>query len=118
MRKRTSKPERAPAVTVQRACSASEPSYQDQLDAWKAKHGVTHTDESNPHEMRMLAEQKTSTEKSWCLGCDAHMPVKEMVLITRRIDPYKQMDEGETDYISKANRVYYCSPCYKAEYED
>ena len=95
--------------------SASEPSYQDELDAWKAKHGVTHTDESNPCEMRMLAEQKLSTEKSWCLGCDAYMPVKDMVLITRRHDPYVQIDEGPTDYISKPNRIYKCPACYKAE---
>lgn len=98
--------------------SASELTYQQQLDAWKAKHGVTNTDESNPHEMRMLAEQKLSTEKSWCLGCDAHLPVKDMVLITRRLDPYVQIDEGPTDYISKSNRIYKCPACYKAEDED
>ena len=98
--------------------SASEPTYQQKLDAWKAKQGLTDTDTSNPEEMRMLAEQKLSTEKSWCLGCDAHLPVKDMVLITRRLDPYVQIDEGPTDYISKANRIYKCPACYKADEDE
>ena len=98
--------------------SASEPSYQQQLDAWKAKQGLTRADETNPYELRMIAEQKLSHELSWCLGCDKKLPVTEMIIITRRTDPYVQTDEGPTDYITKPNRIYMCPDCYKAQYED
>lgn len=65
----------------------------------------------------MAAEDSQSKKKSWCLGCDKHMPVKEMKLITRGIDPYVQIDEGETDYIAKSNRIRMCPACFAEHYE-
>jgi hypothetical protein len=44
------------------------------------------------------------------------MPVSEMVLITRAIDPYVQIDESEGDYIAKNNRVRMCPDCFKERY--
>lgn len=92
--------------------------YEKQLDEWKAKHGLSDVATSNPDEMRMAAEEQVANGKSWCLSCDKEMPILEMKLITRHIDPYVQIDEGETDYIRPFNRVRMCPGCFKEKYID
>jgi len=87
------------------------------LDEWKARHGIDPKRDVNQDELLMSVEESRSKEKSWCLGCDKHMPVREMKLITRSTDPYVQIDEGETDYIAKTNRIRMCPACYKEQYE-
>jgi hypothetical protein len=87
------------------------------LDEWKARHGIDPKRVVNQDELLMSVEESRSKEKSWCLGCDKHMPVREMNLITRSTDPYVQIDEGETDYIAKTNRIRMCPVCYKERYE-
>ena len=72
--------------------------------------------EMNQDELRMASEESQAEGKAWCFGCDKHMPIKEMKLITRRVDPYLQCDEGETDYIKKYFRVRMCPPCYDEKY--
>lgn len=93
-------------------------SYETELAEWKAKHGISEIAESNPDEMRMTAEERISTKNAWCLGCDKLMPVREMKLITRRIDPYVQIEDGPSDYIHRSNRVRMCPACFKSEHED
>lgn len=88
-----------------------------EMDEWKKRHGMESNRDVNQDELLMAAEESQSKTESWCIGCDKHMPAREMKLITRSIDPYKQMDEGETDYISKSNRVRMCLECFKEEYE-
>lgn len=92
--------------------------YDEQLKAWKAKNGFVDVDETNPDEVRMAAQEQASKKKAWCFECDKHMPVREMRLITRKIDPYTQTDEGPTDYIAESNRVRMCPECFKERYED
>lgn len=89
-----------------------------ELDDWKAKHGADPKRDVNHYELRMLAEEKLAKGKSWCIGCDVHMPIKDMKLITRAIDPYLQTDEGPTDYITKNNRVRMCAKCFDEQYGD
>lgn len=87
-------------------------------DAWIAKHGANPKAEVNHYELRMFAEEKLAKGKAWCLGCDRHMPITEMKLVTRKIDPYVQIDEGPTDYITKNNRVRMCGKCFEEQYPD
>lgn len=75
--------------------------YQEKLAAWKTGVGLDKVDLSNPDEMRMIAEDHVSKKETWCFGCDEKMPVSQMHLITRRIDPYIQMFEGTGDFIPK-----------------
>lgn len=90
--------------------------YETQLAEWKARHGVT-KEAKNQDELLMAVEENQSKGKAWCLGCDKHMPVKDMKLITRSIDAYVQYDEGETDYIAKDCRVRMCPECFNEKYE-
>lgn len=85
-------------------------------DAWIARHGGNPKEEVNHAELRMVAEEKLAKGKYWCLGCDAQLPIMEMKLITRKIDPYVQIDEGPTDYITKNNRVRMCAKCFEEQY--
>jgi hypothetical protein len=89
--------------------------YQTRLAQWKARHGLDPAVDQNQDELRMTAEEQASKETSWCLGCDKEMPVREMKLITRRIDPYVQYDEGETDHIAPSFRVRMCPQCFKEQ---
>lgn len=92
-------------------------SYQKQLDQWKAQHGLDPKTDLEPDEIRMAEEEQASRKSSWCFGCDREMPVREMKLITRRIDPYVQYDEGGyTDYIAPSYRVRMCLDCFKDRY--
>lgn len=91
--------------------------YDTQLAEWKKKHGLDPSIDHNPDELRMAAEEQQSRESSWCLGCDKKMKVRDMKLITRRIDPYVQYDETECDYIAKSFRVRMCPECFKERYE-
>lgn len=91
--------------------------YQTQLAQWKAKHGLDPKVEQNADELRMAAEDSASKKRSWCFGCDKEMPVREMKLITRRIDAYVQFDEGQTEYIAPDCRVRMCPDCFKEHYE-
>lgn len=87
------------------------------LEAWKLRHGIDPKRDVNQDELLMSVEESRAKGKSWCFGCDKHMPIRDMKLITRRDDPYLQYDEGETDYIKKDCRVRMCPPCYKENYE-
>lgn len=90
--------------------------YDLQLAAWKERNSIGHIEETNQDEMRMAAEDAQSKGKSWCFGCDKHMPIREMKLITRGIDAYYQMGEEEGDYISNNNRVRMCPACFDEHY--
>ena len=93
--------------------------HETAMAAWKAKHGIdAATDETNHQELRMLAQEQQSKGMAWCFTCDKHMPIREMKLITRRTDPYLQIDEGETDYIAEENRVRMCPKCFTDDYCD
>jgi len=37
----------------------------------------------NQDELLMSVEESQAKGKSWCFGCDKHMPIREMKLITR-----------------------------------
>lgn len=87
-----------------------------EMAAWKAKHGLDSMKETNQDELLMAAEESQAKGKAWCMSCDAHMPIREMKLITRSIDPYKQTFEGEGDYIPKGDRVRMCPKCFEEEY--
>jgi len=91
--------------------------YDTKLEEWKLKHGIVPMPETSADELRMAAEEQKSSQRSWCFGCDKEMLVKEMKLITRRVDPYLQYDEGETDYIRKSCRVRMCQECFKEHYQ-
>jgi len=87
-----------------------------EMTARKSRRGLDSARVVNQDELLMAAEESLSKSMAWCIGCDRHMPVKEMKLITRSIDAYKQIDEGPTDYISKLNRVRMCPKCFDEEY--
>lgn len=57
------------------------------------------------------------SKSSLCIWCGAPFDVKDMRVITRRDDPYIQMDESEADYIPEHNRIHCCQECYKDTYE-
>ena len=86
------------------------------MAAWKARHGVGYSRDVNQDELLMAAEESQAKGKAWCMGCDKHMPIREMKLITRSIDAYKQIDENPGDYIAKSNRVRMCPACFEEEY--
>jgi hypothetical protein len=90
--------------------------FESQMAAWKAKNGLASMKETNQDELLMAAEESQAKGKCWCAECDKHMPIREMKLITRSIDSYRQCDEGPTDYISKSNRVRMCPECFEANY--
>lgn len=97
---------------------SDEPENNDaEIAAWKQRHGIDPAIEVNQDELRMAGEETKSKAKAWCFGCDKYMPVCEMKLLTRRVDPYVQFDEGETDYIVKDCRVRMCHTCFKEKYE-
>lgn len=91
--------------------------YEAKLAAWKEKHGINSKCDVNAEELSMLAEDKASKKKAYCAGCDEHMPVPEMRIITRRVDPYYQTYDGEGDYIPESDRMRMCPECFKNEYE-
>jgi hypothetical protein len=93
-----------------------EDQYESDLAAWKVRHGIDPTRPVNQDELLMSVEESRSKAKSWCFGCDKEMPVREMKLITRSVDPYVQIDEGETDYIEMDCRVRMCPPCFDEKY--
>lgn len=90
--------------------------YNFKLAEWKLKHGLNPHINESPDEIRMIAEELASKKTAWCFECDKEMPVREMVLITRRIDPYLQTDENEGDYIAKDERTRMCKTCFKEHY--
>lgn len=90
--------------------------YEAQLAKWKENHGVDPNSETNQDELAMAAEEQASKLESWCLGCDKKMPISQMKLITRSIDPYVQIDGTDSDYISKGNRVRMCPQCFEEHY--
>lgn len=112
-------PEDTPSANAPKASFAapSGSASGETLDEWKLRHGIDPKRDVNQDELLMSVEESRSKEKSWCLGCDKHMPVREMKLITRSTDPYVQIGEGETDYITKSNRIRMCPACYKEQYE-
>lgn len=91
-------------------------SYEQEIAEWKARHGLP-KEHVNQDELLMAAEESRSKEKCWCMGCGNEMPVKEMKLVTRSIDPYLQIDESESDYIRADERVRMCPECFKERYE-
>lgn len=95
--------------------------YETELAAWKARHGLNATPDSNSSELLMASEDAKSNEDSWCMACGKQMPVKEMRIVTKRIDPYMQLDEQDVesdgDYIREENRVRMCPPCFTEKYE-
>lgn len=92
-------------------------SASETLDEWKLRHGINPNRATNQDELLMAAEESQAKGKSWCLGCDKHMPIREMKLITRSIDAYVQYGDEEGDYIKPGNRVRMCPACYKDAYE-
>ncbi len=91
--------------------------YEKQLADWKARHGLDPKRDQNQDELLMLAEEHASKGTTWCFGCDKEMPIAQMKLITRAIDPYLQTDEGETDYIAKSHRTRMCPECFAERYQ-
>jgi hypothetical protein len=89
--------------------------YEEELAEWKRRNGLP-KEPVNQDELLMAVEENSSKESSWCLGCDKEMPVREMKLITRSIDAYVQIDEGETDYIKPDCRVRMCPKCFEEKY--
>lgn len=92
--------------------------YETELEKWKDKNGLGQVVDNNPDEIRMAAEEAKAKGKSWCLGCEKHMMIREMKLITRSVDAYVQFGEWEGDYIPQANRVRMCSDCYNEAYQN
>lgn len=96
--------------------TTSNEDFDSAMAAWKAKNGLSSMKTTNQDELLMAAEESQAKGKGWCMDCDKHMPIREMKLITRSIDPYRQCDEGETDYIAESNRVRMCAACFEANY--
>ena len=90
--------------------------YETKLQEWKERYGIGHMRDTNQDELLMAAEESQAKGKSWCFGCDKHMLIREMKLITKTLDPYTQCDEGEGDYIAKENRVRMCPECFEEHY--
>lgn len=91
-----------------------------EMAEWKRKHGISDTSaptDQQSAEARMAEEDKVSTQKHDCIWCGAPFDVKDMRVITRRDDPYIQIDESEADYIPEHNRIHCCQECYKDTYE-
>lgn len=87
------------------------------LDEWKMRHGINPKRDVNQDELLMSVEESRAKGTSWCFGCDNEMPIREMKLITRSVDPYLQIDESEGYYIANLNRVRMCPACFQANYE-
>lgn len=90
--------------------------YEFNIRKWKEKHGIHPYPNPSQDDLLMAAEESTAKGKSWCFGCDKKMPIREMKLITRRIDSYCQCDESEGEYIAKENRVRMCPKCFEENY--
>lgn len=90
--------------------------YETKLQKWKEKHGIHPAPNTSQNELLMAAEESQAKGKAWCIECDRQMPIREMKLITRRIDAYRQCDESEGDYIDKPNRVRMCPKCFEERY--
>lgn len=86
-------------------------------DEWKIKHGIDPSFPVNHNGLLMRQQELASHEMDWCLGCDNHLPVREMKLITRLDDPYVQIHDGPSDYIPTSKRIRMCQQCFKDNYE-
>lgn len=100
--------------------------YEEQLAAWKAKHGLTTSagEDIDPEDM-MAVDDAKRPGNCYCMGCAEEFPISAMRLITRRQDPYLQMEDDEPVesnrpdwYIKVENRVRMCAACFKEKYED
>lgn len=95
--------------------------YEQQLAAWKLKHGVPEAKATEPipsGELRMIAEDAKSTGTSYCWMCGDEFPIKDMVIET---SPYSQMDDGnieEDGYVPEESRVRKCKECVKREEDE
>jgi glyoxylase-like metal-dependent hydrolase (beta-lactamase superfamily II) len=107
--------------------------YETRLAEWKTKHGYVAPlgPESTADEWAAAdAAQKAADAKlkgeDYCVLCGhGPQPISGMVLITRRDDPYIQIDDSEDeedddeDALPKVeNRVRACPKCYAIEYGD
>lgn len=103
--------------------STQSDSYDAQMAAWKAKHGVTSgvADEVD-HEALMVAEDAKRKGKDYCIQCAEQFSICDMRLITRSDDPYAQFDDEEEPadgrewYIKVKLRVRMCRPCFAEEH--
>lgn len=103
--------------------STQSDSYDAQMAAWKAKHGITSgaADEVD-HEALMVAEDAKRKGTCYCMNCGEKFNISDMRLVTRSDDPYLQFEddsepvEGREWYIKVEHRVRMCRPCFAEEH--
>lgn len=90
--------------------------YEQQLAAWKARHGLTNAKgEDVTAEDIMAAEDAKATGKAYCWRCTNEFPIREMIVDT---NPYIQDEDApyrEDGYVPKKYRVRVCKPCHAKE---
>ncbi len=99
--------------------------YEEQLAQWKARNGITTAEgkDIEPEDV-MVADDAKRAGKDYCGRCAEQFKICDMRLVTRRDDPYIQMDDdgeehGKPPYwIPIKDRVRMCKPCFKTQYED
>lgn len=100
--------------------------YEKRLADWKARMGIPATMTGDAGEIDgetlMVADDAKRKGKGYCVRCAEQFKICDMRLITRKEDPYIQMDESETPgkpdwWIAIGERVRMCRPCFKIEYE-
>jgi hypothetical protein len=98
-------------------------SYEQDIAAWKAKHGITPAslDAPDPEELMVVADAKRPG-KDYCVHCAERFKIADMRLISRSDDPYIQCDEEPLNdrqpwHIPVQHRCRACKPCFKEHYE-
>lgn len=100
--------------------------YEQRLAAWKAKMGFPEGTAGDAGEIDgetlMIAQDAKRKGRDYCGRCTERFKICDMRLITRKDDPYIQMDESESPgkpdwWIAVGERVRMCKPCFKIEYE-
>jgi hypothetical protein len=113
------------ALGVGGGCLASRAGdeYEARLSEWKARMGFREPhDVEDEQDQALMARDKKLEGEDYCVLCgEGPQPICDLVLITRRMDPYIQ-DEPDPDedeeLTEPSHRVRACPTCYKAKYED
>lgn len=101
--------------------------YEDRLSKWAANHGVVphqpgSIEEAEAKDAALKACDKRMPGDDYCVICGhGPQPISGMMLITRRDDPYTQIDDmdddgGDDDVAKEENRVRACPKCFEEEY--
>ena len=101
--------------------------YDQRLADWMAKHGVTRAvivgtrEHADAEEIALRCADKKLKGEDYCVVCGhGPQPISGMELITRRDDPYIQLEDaadGDDDDLPEVKtRVRACPKCWAIEY--